>query len=108
MKAFNSNHVAYVLGEIPRSLTVAHEYQQAGETVQLLFAGTATRWPAALNKSSHPLNALYKQVLDTVVGGKTVKPEDILAAAEGKTATLILDGKGGGAARRPALGWASR
>ena len=33
-----------------------------------MFAGTGTRWPAALNKASHPLNALYKEVLDTVVG----------------------------------------
>ncbi len=56
------------LGRVFNALSVAHEYKQAGETVQLLFAGAGTRWPAALNKSSHPANALYKQVLDTVVG----------------------------------------
>lgn len=56
------------LGRVFNAMTVAHEYKQAGETVQLLFAGTGTRWPALLNKSGHPLYALYKAVLDTVVG----------------------------------------
>lgn len=56
------------LGRVFNAMTVAYEYKQAGETVQLLFAGTGTRWPATLNKASHPLNGLYKGVLDTVVG----------------------------------------
>ena len=56
------------LGRVFNALAVAHEYKSAGETVQVLFAGAGTRWPAVLNKSSHPANALYKQVLDTVVG----------------------------------------
>lgn len=56
------------LGRVFNALAVAHEYLQARETVQLLFAGAGTRWPAELNKASHPANALYKQVLDAVVG----------------------------------------
>ena len=56
------------LGRVFNALAVAHEYKSAGETVQVLLAGAGTRWPAVLNKSSHPGNALYKQVLDTVVG----------------------------------------
>ena len=56
------------LGRVFNALAVAHEYKQAGETVQLLFVGAGTRWPAVLNKAAHPANALYKQVLDTVVG----------------------------------------
>lgn len=56
------------LGRVFNALAVAHEYKSAGETVQVLFAGAGTRWPAVLNKSSHPANTLYKQVLDTVVG----------------------------------------
>ena len=56
------------LGRVFNALAVALEYKNAGETVQLLFAGAGTRWPAALNKAGHPAHALYKQVLDTVVG----------------------------------------
>lgn len=56
------------LGRVFNALAVALEYKNAGETVQLLFAGAGTRWPAALNMSSHPAHPLYKQVLDTVVG----------------------------------------
>lgn len=56
------------LGRVFNALAAALEYKNAGATVQLLFAGAGTRWPAALNKSSHPANPLYKQVLDTVVG----------------------------------------
>lgn len=56
------------LGRVFNALAVAHEYNAAGETVQLLFAGAGTRWPAVLNKPGHPAHALYKQVLDIVVG----------------------------------------
>lgn len=56
------------LGRVFNALAVALDYKTAGETVQLLFAGAGTRWPAELNKAGHPAQALYKQVLDTVVG----------------------------------------
>jgi hypothetical protein len=56
------------LGRVFNALAVAHEYKSAGKTVQVLFAGAGTRWPAALNKASHPAHALYKQVLDVVAG----------------------------------------
>jgi hypothetical protein len=56
------------LGRVFNALAVAHEYKSAGETVQLLFAGAGTRWPAALNQTSHPAHALYKGVLDVVAG----------------------------------------
>ncbi len=56
------------LGRVFNALAVAHEFKQAGTPVQLLFAGAGTRWPAVLNRAGHPANALYKQVLDTVVG----------------------------------------
>lgn len=56
------------LGRVFNALAVAHEFRAAGETVQLLFAGAGTRWPAVLNKADHPAHALYKAVLDTVVG----------------------------------------
>lgn len=56
------------LGRVFNALAVVHELNQAGETVQLLFAGAGTRWPAVLNQAGHPAHVLYKQVLDTVVG----------------------------------------
>ena len=56
------------LGRVFNALAVALEFKQAGETVQIIFAGAGTRSPAALNKPGHPAHALYKQVLDTVVG----------------------------------------
>ena len=56
------------LGRVFNALAVALEYKNAGENVQILFAGAGTRWPAALNKPAHPAHPLYKQVLDTVVG----------------------------------------
>jgi len=56
------------LGRVFNALAVAHEYKQAGEPVQLIFSGAGTRWPAVLNKAAHPAHALYRQVLDTVVG----------------------------------------
>jgi len=56
------------LGRVFSALAVAHELKQAGETVQILFAGAGTRWPAALNQPAHPINGLYKLVIDKVVG----------------------------------------
>ncbi len=62
------------LGRVFNALAVAHEFKQAGATVQLLFAGAGTRWPAVLNKAGHPAHALYKQVLDTVVASRGLPP----------------------------------
>lgn len=56
------------LGRVFNALAAAHELRQAGETVQVLFAGAGTRWPALLNQSSHPVNGLYRLVFDSVVG----------------------------------------
>jgi hypothetical protein len=56
------------LGRVFNALAVAHEFKSAGQAVQLLFAGAGTRWPAMLSQPGHPAHALYRQVLDTVVG----------------------------------------
>lgn len=56
------------LGRVFSALAVAHEYKSAGETVQIIFAGAGTRWPAVLNQPAHPVHGLYKQVLDKVAG----------------------------------------
>jgi hypothetical protein len=56
------------LGRVFNALAAAHDFKQAGETVQVLFAGTGTRWPAELNKTSHPANGLYRAVRETIAG----------------------------------------
>ncbi len=56
------------LGRVFNALAMAREFKSAGETVQVLFAGAGTRWPAELNQASHPVHALYQQVLDVVAG----------------------------------------
>lgn len=56
------------LGRVFNALATAHELKQAGETVQVIFAGAGTRWPAVLNQPSHPVSGLYRLVFDTVVG----------------------------------------
>lgn len=56
------------LGRAFNALSVAHELHAAGETVKILFLGTGTRWPAALNKPAHPFNGLYKSVVEVVEG----------------------------------------
>jgi hypothetical protein len=56
------------LGSVFNALAVAHEHKEAGEEVQILFAGTGTRWPAELNQTAHPAHALYRAVVDKVAG----------------------------------------
>ena len=56
------------LGRVFNALAVAYDFKTAGQTVQVFFAGTGSRWPAELNRPAHPAHALYKQVLDVVAG----------------------------------------
>ncbi|MCJ8344544.1 DsrE family protein [bacterium] len=56
------------LGRVFNALAAAYDFKNAGDDVQILFHGTATRWPGKLLEESHPANALYKAVQDTVAG----------------------------------------
>jgi hypothetical protein len=56
------------LGRVFNALAVAHESLQAGDQVEVVFNGTGTRWPGELAKISHPANALYQAVRETVIG----------------------------------------
>lgn len=56
------------LGRVFNALAVAYEYKQNGDDVSVTFQGAGTRWVAELSKADHPLNTLFKAVLDTIVG----------------------------------------
>jgi hypothetical protein len=56
------------LGRVFNALAVAHEGLQAGDHVEVVFNGAGTRWPEELTKVSHPANALYNAVRETVKG----------------------------------------
>ena len=62
---------AYVHTVIPgvfSSFKLSSSLKQAGAEVQILFHGTATRWPAVLADDTHPAHGLYQEVADTVAG----------------------------------------
>lgn len=56
------------LGRVFNGLAVAHAGLQAGDTVEVVFNGAGARWPEELAKVSHPANALYNSVRETVKG----------------------------------------
>ncbi len=56
------------LGRVFNALAVAHEGIQAGDEVEVVFNGAGTRWPEELARLSHPANALYSAVRETVKG----------------------------------------
>jgi hypothetical protein len=56
------------LARVFNGLAVAAEGKQAGDEVEVGFIGTGTRWPAELTKVGHPVNGLYQEVRELVVG----------------------------------------
>lgn len=56
------------LARVFNGLAVAAEGKQAGDEVEVSFIGTGTRWPAELAKVGHPVNGLYQEVRELVVG----------------------------------------
>jgi len=69
------------LGRVFNGLAVAQEAAQAGDTVEIVFNGAGTRWPAELAKLSHPANALYNTVRNSVKGASCGCAE-VFGAAE--------------------------
>lgn len=55
-------------GRAFNALALAQESLKAGDQVEVTFIGAGTRWPAELTKVTHPFNALYNSVRETVVG----------------------------------------
>jgi hypothetical protein len=69
------------LGRVFNGLAVAQEATQAGDTVEIVFNGAGTRWPAELAKVSHPANGLYNAVRNSVKGASCGCAE-VFGAAE--------------------------
>ena len=69
------------LGRVFNGLAVAQEATQAGDTVEIVFNGAGTRWPAELAKLSHPANALHNAVRNAVKGASCGCAE-VFGAAE--------------------------
>lgn len=56
------------LGRLFNGLAAAYDFKKYGNEVAIYFQGTGTRWASLISKEDHPLNALYKEVADKVVG----------------------------------------
>lgn len=56
------------LGRAFNALAFAADAHQAGDEVQVLFAGAGTRWPAELTRLGHPAAKLYQSVRPLVKG----------------------------------------
>jgi hypothetical protein len=78
------------LGRVFNGLAVAHEALQAGDTVEIVFNGAGTRWPAELAKLSHPANALYNAVRNSVKGVSCGCAEVFGAAESAKACGVAL------------------
>ena len=50
------------------ALAMANECKRSGDTLEIAFAGTGTRWPEELAKFNHPANALFNDLREHVVG----------------------------------------
>ncbi len=55
-------------GRVFNALATAYDFKNAGEDVTILFQGTGTRWPEALQNEDHPVHGLFKAVEDKIQG----------------------------------------
>ena len=98
------------LGRLFNGLAAAYDFKQAGAEVQILFHGTATRWPAVLADDTHPAHGLYREVADTVAGVSCACAE-VFGASEGVATTgleLITDNPVPGTTGLPSLAQLTR
>ncbi|HEO64530.1 MAG TPA: hypothetical protein ENI73_01540 [Spirochaetes bacterium] len=56
------------LGRCFTAMANAHEFQQKGDEVIVIFGGTGVRWPAVLSSSEHPAHDLYTAIKPIVKG----------------------------------------
>lgn len=56
------------LGRLFNAMFLALELKNRNETVDLVFQGAGSRWPAEVVQPTHPGNALYRAVQDKVAG----------------------------------------
>lgn len=74
------------LTRLLNALGFADECQRHGDELNIIFAGTGTRWPAELTKLGHPANERYNQVREHVLASKSC------AARNGATESLQAAG----------------
>lgn len=55
-------------GRVFNALAAAYDFKQANQDVTVLFQGAGTRWPEELQRTDHPMNALFRAVEDKVQG----------------------------------------
>lgn len=90
------------LGRVFNALAVAAEGKQAGDEVEVNFIGTGTRWPAELSKVTSPVNGLYNEVRELVVGASCACAA-VFGATEGVQACGIDEKKDNVLAGTPGL-----
>jgi sulfur relay (sulfurtransferase) complex TusBCD TusD component (DsrE family) len=76
------------LGRLFNAMFLTLELKEKGQTVELLFQGAGTRWPAEIVKPAHPAHALFQAITDKVAGicGGCA---DVFGATDGASATGI-------------------
>jgi sulfur relay (sulfurtransferase) complex TusBCD TusD component (DsrE family) len=76
------------LGRLFNAMFLTLELKEKGQTVELLFQGAGTRWPAEIVKPAHPAHALFQAIADKVAGicGGCA---DVFGATDGASATGI-------------------
>lgn len=93
------------LGRVFNALAAAYEFRQTGAEVSIIFQGAGTRWPAVLSATTHPLHALFQQVLD-LVAGVSCGCADVFGARDGAVQSgfdLITDSAIPGTSGLPSL-----
>lgn len=82
------------LGRLFNAMFLTLELKNRDETVELVFQGAASRWPAEVVQPTHPGNALYRAVQGKVVGvsGGCAAVFDAAESAEKAGLKLVRDG----------------
>lgn len=100
-----NNDLEESLGRVFNALAAAYDFKQAGDEVQILFHGTATRWPGKLLNENHPAHNLYKEIKDKVAG-VSCGCADVFAASDDAAKTgleLVKDNQVPGTSGLPSL-----
>lgn len=90
------------LARVFNALGLAAESKKAGDEVEVCFIGTGTRWPTELSKVSSPVNGLYNEVRELVVGASCACAA-VFGATEGLQACGITEKKENAIAGTPGL-----
>lgn len=56
------------LGRLLNALVLGNELKERGEPFEIIFQGTGTRWPHALENAEHPAHGLYNALRAEIKG----------------------------------------